>query len=124
LKQVFINILQNSIEAMPNGGEISIHIKEINDDGVIIHVIDEGIGIPEERIKRLGEPFYSTKEKGTGIGLMLSYKIIESHQGTISIMSEVGVGTTVTIYLPKVLSKQSLSNCDDKCIAIRNSSNS
>ena len=51
LKQVFINILQNSIEAMPNGGEISIHIKEINDDGVIIHVIDEGIGIPEEKLR-------------------------------------------------------------------------
>ena len=64
LKQVFINILQNSIEAMPNGGEISIHIKEINDDGVIIHVIDEGIGIPEERIKRLGEPFIVRKKKG------------------------------------------------------------
>ena len=62
LKQVFINILQNSIEAMPNGGEISIHI-EINDDGVIIHVIDEGIGIPEERIKRLGEPFIVRKKK-------------------------------------------------------------
>ena len=85
LKQVFINILQNSIEAMPDGGKISIHIKEMNEDGVIIDVVDEGIGIPEERIKRLGEPFYSTKEKGTGIGLMLSYKIIESHQGTISI---------------------------------------
>ncbi len=66
----------------------------------------KGIGIPEERIKRLGEPFYSTKEKGTGIGLMLSYKIIESHQGNISIMSEVGVGTTVTIYLPKFQSKK------------------
>ncbi len=49
---------------MPNGGEISIHIKEINDDGVIIHVIDEGIGIPEERIKRLGEPFIVRKKKG------------------------------------------------------------
>ncbi|MES9695410.1 PAS domain-containing sensor histidine kinase [Bacillus toyonensis] len=119
LKQVFINILQNSIEAMLNGGKISIHIKEIHKNGVIISVIDEGIGIPEERIKRLGEPFYSTKEKGTGIGLMLSYKIIESHQGTISIMSEVGVGTTVTIYLPKMQSKQSLSNCDDRCISIR-----
>ncbi|HFJ9451253.1 PAS domain-containing sensor histidine kinase [Bacillus tropicus] len=124
LKQVFINILQNSIEAMPDGGRISIHIKEIGKDGIIISVIDKGIGIPEERIKRLGEPFYSTKEKGTGIGLMLSYKIIESHQGKISIMSEVGVGTTVTIYLPKVQSKQSLSNCDDQCIAIRTSSNS
>lgn len=124
LKQVFINILQNSIEAMLNGGEISIHIKEIHKNGVVISVIDEGIGIPEERIKRLGEPFYSTKEKGTGIGLMLSYKIIESHQGTISIMSEVGVGTTVTIYLPKIQSKQSLSNCDDRCISIRSNINS
>ncbi|WP_142274159.1 ATP-binding protein, partial [Bacillus mycoides] len=124
LKQVFINILQNSIEAMLNGGGISIHIKEIHKNGVVISVIDEGIGIPEERIKRLGEPFYSTKEKGTGIGLMLSYKIIESHQGTISIMSEVGVGTTVTMYLPKIQSKQSLSNCDDRCISIRSNINS
>ncbi len=119
LKQVFINILQNSIEAMPDGGKIAIHIKEINDEGVIIHVIDEGIGIPEERIKRLGEPFYSTKEKGTGIGLMLSYKIIESHQGKISIMSEVGVGTTVNIYLPKAQSKKSLSNYDDRFESMR-----
>ncbi|KAB2441345.1 PAS domain-containing sensor histidine kinase [Bacillus luti] len=124
LKQVFINILQNSIEAMPAGGKISIQIKKINNEGVFIHVIDEGIGIPEERIKRLGEPFYSTKEKGTGIGLMLSYKIIESHQGTISTMSKVGVGTTVTIYLPKIQSKQSLSNCDDSCISIRSTINS
>ncbi|MGG2934017.1 ATP-binding protein [Bacillus pacificus] len=119
LKQVFINILQNSIEAMPDGGRISIHIKEIGKDGIIISVIDKGIGIPEERIKRLGEPFYSTKEKGTGIGLMLSYKIIESHQGNISIMSEVGVGTTVTIYLPKIQSKKPLSNYDDRFESIR-----
>lgn len=119
LKQVFINILQNSIEAMPDGGKITIHIKEINNEGVIIHIIDEGIGIPEERIKRLGEPFYSTKEKGTGIGLMLSYKIIESHQGNISIMSEVGVGTTVTIYLPKAQSEKSLSNYDDRFESMR-----
>lgn len=64
---------------MLNGGGILIYIKEINDDGVIIYVIDEGIGIFEERIKRLGEFFYSMKEKGIGIGLMLSYKIIESY---------------------------------------------
>lgn len=124
LKQVFINILQNSIEAMPDGGRISIHIKEIGKDGIIISVIDKGIGIPEERIKRLGEPFYSTKEKGTGIGLMLSYKIIESHQGNISIMSEVGVGTTVTIYLPKIQSKKPLSNYDDRLESIRSIINS
>ncbi|HDR5747651.1 TPA: PAS domain-containing sensor histidine kinase, partial [Bacillus anthracis] len=87
-------------------------------------VIDKGIGIPAERIKRLGEPFYSTKEKGTGIGLMLSYKIIESHQGNISIMSEVGVGTTVTIYLPKIQSKKPLSNYGDRLESIRSIINS
>ncbi|MBO1625546.1 PAS domain-containing sensor histidine kinase [Bacillus arachidis] len=110
LKQVFINILQNSIEAMPDGGEISIYVKKSERKEVIINIVDEGLGIPEERIKRLGEPFYSTKEKGTGIGLMLSYKIIESHQGRISIMSEVGVGTSVTIYLPMFQSEQVTSH--------------
>lgn len=100
LKQVFINILQNSIEAMPDGGEITITAKKANDTEVMICLSDEGIGIPEERIIKLGEPFYSTKEKGTGIGLMISYKIIERHQGRIHITSKVGVGTSVEIYLP------------------------
>ena len=68
LKQVFINILQNSIEAMPDGGRISIHIKEIGKDGIIINVIDKGIGIPEERIKRLGEPFIVRKKKVPVLG--------------------------------------------------------
>ncbi|MDM5155123.1 ATP-binding protein [Bacillus sp. DX1.1] len=107
LKQVFINIMQNSIEAMPDGGKITITVNKDDSNEVIICIADEGIGIPQERIKRLGEPFYSTKEKGTGIGLMLSYKIIESHQGRICIMSEVGVGTMVTLYFP--LSEQSES---------------
>ncbi|MGE7867567.1 ATP-binding protein [Bacillus paramycoides] len=124
LKQVFINILQNSIEAMPDGGKISIHMKEMNEDGVIIDIVDAGIGIPEERIKRLGEPFYSTKEKGTGIGLMLSYKIIESHQGAISIMSDVGVGTTVTIYLPKTQSEMYISKSENKSVIVRSIFNS
>ncbi|MED1091033.1 ATP-binding protein [Bacillus paramycoides] len=124
LKQVFINILQNSIEAMPDGGKISIHMKEMNEDGVIIDIVDEGIGIPEERIKRLGEPFYSTKEKGTGIGLMLSYKIIDSHQGAISIMSDVGVGTTVTIYLPKTQSELYISKSENKSVIVRSIFNS
>ncbi|MGF9966814.1 ATP-binding protein [Bacillus rhizoplanae] len=100
LKQVFINILQNAIEAMPNGGEIIIAAKKMNDNEVVICISDEGIGIPEERIIKLGEPFYSTKEKGTGLGLMISYKIIESHQGRIHITSKVGIGTSVEIYLP------------------------
>ena len=79
LKQVFINILKNSIEAMPNGGMIEVRGKVKEKDQVSICFIDQGSGIPENRIPTLGEPFYTTKEKGTGLGLMTSYKIIERH---------------------------------------------
>jgi two-component system, sporulation sensor kinase E len=101
IKQVFINVLNNSIEAMPDGGVIVI---EMFADGpnVVLRFSDKGVGIPEERIPRLGEPFYTTKEKGTGLGLMVSYKIIENHRGRMSIKSELGRGTTVDIYLPAV----------------------
>ncbi|PGM59674.1 PAS domain-containing sensor histidine kinase [Bacillus cereus] len=100
LKQVFYSILQNSIEAIPNGQEIIISVKKHNSTEVKISILDKGVGIPSERIKRLGEPFYSTKEKGTGVGLMMSYRIIESHGGKISIKSQVGKGTTVTLFFP------------------------
>lgn len=100
LKQVFNSILQNSIEAIQNGQEIVISVKKHNSTEVKICILDKGVGIPSERIKRLGEPFYSTKEKGTGVGLMMSYRIIESHGGKISIKSQVGKGTTVTLFFP------------------------
>ncbi|HHT7237299.1 MULTISPECIES: PAS domain-containing sensor histidine kinase [Bacillus] len=100
LKQVFYSILQNSIEAIQNGQEIIISVKKHNSNEVKISILDKGIGIPSERIKRLGEPFYCTKEKGTGVGLMMSYRIIESHGGKISIKSQVGKGTTVTLFFP------------------------
>jgi len=100
LKQVFFNILQNSIEAIQNGQEITINVKKHNSTEVMICISDKGVGIPPERIKRLGEPFYSTKEKGTGVGLMISYQIIESHGGKINIRSQVGKGTTVIVFLP------------------------
>ncbi|MFB5253897.1 ATP-binding protein [Bacillus mycoides] len=100
LKQVFLNILQNSIEAIQNGQDIIINVKKHNSTEVMICIADKGVGIPPERINRLGEPFYSTKEKGTGIGLMISYRIIESHGGKISIRSQVGKGTSVTLFLP------------------------
>ncbi len=61
---------------------------------------DEGCGIPKERLQRLGEPFYSSKEKGTGLGLMICYKIIEEHKGEIVIDSEEDKGTIVDIWLP------------------------
>ncbi|WP_240948476.1 PAS domain S-box protein [Bacillus sp. RO1] len=100
LKQVFINILKNAIEVMPSGGTVSVDIKTIADEQVLISFRDEGIGIPEDKLKKLGEPFYTTKERGTGLGLMVSYKIVEEHNGTIEVSSEVGKGTTFHIKLP------------------------
>jgi two-component system sporulation sensor kinase A len=100
LKQVFINVLKNAIESMPNGGSMQIQVEESIHKQLLIRFKDEGHGIPKERLKRLGEPFYTTKEKGIGLGLMVSYKIIENHQGNIRIDSEVNRGTTVDILLP------------------------
>lgn len=69
-------------------------------DHILIRGIDQGEGIPEDRISKLGEPFYTTKEKETGLGLMVSCKIIKDHQGSIQLMGQVGQGTTVEIVLP------------------------
>ncbi|OZI10523.1 hypothetical protein CEW92_16395 [Bacillaceae bacterium SAS-127] len=99
IKQVVINLIKNALEAMPKGGVITITTKHDN-NRVILELIDEGVGIQKDRIARLGEPFYSNKEKGTGLGLMVSFKIIQNHKGTISFESEEGKGTKVMISLP------------------------
>lgn len=99
LKQVVINILKNAIEAMTEGGIIEILMK-VDDNKIIIQFIDQGCGISEDRIALLGEPFYTTKEKGTGLGLMVSQKIIEAHQGSLKIKSQIDIGTTVELILP------------------------
>ncbi|MCM3024953.1 PAS domain-containing sensor histidine kinase [Heyndrickxia ginsengihumi] len=101
MKQVFINMIKNAIEVMPNGGKIEITIRYDEREQMIHTMIrDEGDGIPPDKIAKLGEPFYTTKERGTGLGLMISYKIIKEHRGRINVESEVGVGTTFHIYLP------------------------
>ncbi|KYD31682.1 PAS domain S-box protein [Parageobacillus toebii] len=100
LKQVFINILKNAIEVMPKGGEVTVRINRLDDSHIRISITDQGCGIPQDKIKKLGQPFYTTKERGTGLGLMVSYKIIEEHQGKIDVESEVDVGTTFHITLP------------------------
>lgn len=100
LKQVMINIIQNAMEAMPNGGEISVNTLSIEKNRFILSISDQGCGIPEDRIPRLGEPFYSNKEKGTGLGLMICYQIIEKHRGSIHVKSKLNEGTTFEITLP------------------------
>jgi len=99
LKQVFINLLKNSIEAMPSGGSVRVEAR-LYVDTVKISLRDNGTGIPQDRLAFLGEPFYTTKEKGTGLGLMMCFKIIETHQGAIDIQSRVHEGTDVKITLP------------------------
>lgn len=99
MRQVFINLLKNSIEAMPKGGEITVQLKRI-EDNICIRFIDQGCGISQEQLSRLGQPFFTTKETGTGLGMMISQRIIQTHGGTMQIESQEGKGTTVEIWLP------------------------
>jgi len=102
LKQVFINVLKNGIEAMPEGGSILIRVMKPEAAHIIVAIIDEGIGIPEDMIPKLGDPFFTGKETGTGLGIMVSQRIIQSHHGTMNIRSAVGEGTEVTLTLPAI----------------------
>lgn len=99
VRQVFINILKNGIEAMPGGGSIFI-IAKVENNNVRIQFRDEGVGMTKEQLDRLGHPYYSTKEKGTGLGMMISYDIVQRMRGRINVESEAGKGTTFTILLP------------------------
>ncbi|WP_147535184.1 PAS domain S-box protein [Bacillus marasmi] len=99
LKQVLLNVLRNAMESLEENGTVHISSK-IEDRYVCIIIQDNGCGISKERLSKIGEPFYSTKEKGTGLGLMTSINIIEEHFGKIEIESEEDIGTTVKILLP------------------------
>ena len=100
LMQVFVNIIKNSIEANnKNKGNIIIN-EELKGRKVFISITDNGIGINKEVLEKLGEPFYTTKKNGTGLGVSLSYEIISAHDGSINYSSEYNEGTTVQIKLP------------------------
>ncbi|MEM2130074.1 MAG: histidine kinase N-terminal 7TM domain-containing protein [Candidatus Bathyarchaeia archaeon] len=105
MKRVFINIIKNSIEAMPNGGKIIIKSYE-KSDILKIEISDTGKGIPGEIMKNLWKPLVTTKAKGMGFGLAICKRIVEAHKGTIFLESIVGKGTSVTIILPKTLNKK------------------
>ncbi|HFK1721416.1 two-component sensor histidine kinase [Bacillus thuringiensis] len=102
LKQVLLNIIKNGIESMPEGGEIHIRAYQKTKGHLCISVEDQGFGIENEKLEKIGKAFYTTKENGTGLGLMITYKIIKEHQGSITIQSSLGVGTKVEIFLPTV----------------------
>jgi two-component system sporulation sensor kinase B len=92
LRQALINIGKNAIEAMPGGGVLQFSLKKVN-ESALLTVSDTGVGMTMEQINRLGTPYYSTKEKGTGLGTMVSFGIIKKMQGKIEIKSEPGEGT-------------------------------
>ena len=104
LREVFINIMNNAMDAMYEGGRLSFRTWQ-NEGNVLIGISDTGEGMPEEVRRRVFEPFYTTKrEKGSGLGMSVSYGIIERHGGRIEVKSEVGKGTTFTISLPITIS--------------------
>jgi two-component system NtrC family sensor kinase len=117
IQQVFINLLLNAIDAMPQGETLTVS-SGIDGEMIAIRFTDAGIGIPEENLQKIFDPFFTTKEqgKGTGLGLSVSYGIIERHRGKLEVKSEVGNGTTFTVKLPI---KEIVSEAEEK----RNPSN-
>ena len=104
IRQVFLNIILNAIQAMPDGGELDISTRRLISEvveGVEVTIRDTGVGIPKEEIADIFQPFFTTKEEGTGLGLAISYGIIKEHNGDIEVTSEVGQGTTFRIFLPE-----------------------
>ncbi|RSK26647.1 PAS domain S-box protein [Bacillus sp. HMF5848] len=101
LKQVFINLIKNGMEAMPDGGDIIIQLEiDTTNKYYIVTITDTGCGIPKDILEIIKTPFYTTKEEGTGLGLVITEKIIQDHKGELEIVSELNKGTTIRISLP------------------------
>lgn len=129
LVQVFNNLIINAVQAMPKGGTIKIKVENIDtqrecdcplEEGVCLKIIieDHGIGISQEHLKKIFDPYFTTKGQGGGLGLSISYSIIKKHGGHIYVKSEIGVGTTLYIYLPvsqkEIMGKPFLREIKDK----------
>ncbi|WP_374049757.1 ATP-binding protein [Neobacillus sp. PS3-34] len=102
LNQALINIMKNAIESMPNGGIVWITCTSTDDGYIKINIKDQGIGMTKKQIDRLGAPFYSLKESGTGLGTMVSFQIVRSFKGKIQVNSEKDIGTEFIILLPQI----------------------
>jgi PAS domain S-box-containing protein len=107
LRQMLINLVKNAMAAMPDGGSIHMSTK-CADDNIHISVDDTGVGIPEDMIHKIFEPYFTTKVDGTGLGLTMAYKVVKEHGGDIRVQSESGKGTCFTITLPVMRRAQKL----------------
>ncbi len=100
IKQALLNIIFNGLDAMPNGGTLSIKTEITNNNHLIIYISDTGCGISKEDLRHIFDPFFTKKDEGTGLGLAITYRIITNHGGTIEAESEIRKGTTFIITLP------------------------
>ncbi len=100
MQQVLVNLIKNAMQATSRGGMLTLQTGEGSDGDVWVSVADTGGGIPQEQISRIFEPFYTTKKKGTGLGLMIVQRIVRAHGGKIEVESRAGKGTTFRIWLP------------------------
>jgi PAS domain S-box-containing protein len=100
LHQALMNVVLNACQAMPGGGRVAIATRQPQPASVVVRLADEGVGIPSADLDRIFKLYYTTKPGGSGIGLAVAYRIIQLHDGTIDVVSEVGRGTTVSIRLP------------------------
>ncbi len=99
MQLVFIHLIKNALEAMPEGGELKILLE--SEDGILVRILDSGPGIPQAYLKKVTEPFFTTKTYGSGLGLSVAKKIVEMHGGTLSLLPAEPVGTEVRVYLPQ-----------------------
>ncbi len=108
LQQIFLNLVNNAFAAMSDGGRLDIKVSPQPPDAILLQVTDDGCGIPPGDLKRIFEPFFSTKKKkgGTGLGLSITYGLVRELEGRISVQSEVGKGTSFTISLPTQLKQR------------------
>jgi signal transduction histidine kinase len=108
LKQAFLNLLLNALDAMPGGGALTLSTRNGRRQNVVIQIADTGVGISKECLANIFEPFYTTKKTGSGVGLGLSvvYGIIRDHKGSIKVDSTVGQGTVFTVQLPAVKAEE------------------
>ncbi len=107
IKQAFLNIIKNAIQAMPNGGKLIIKTEQ-KDNMVIVSIADNGEGMDASTQEKIFEPHFTTKDTGSGLGLTLVYKIIKEHKGDISISSKKGEGTIINFLFPGILDKEKL----------------
>jgi signal transduction histidine kinase len=99
MKQALLNIVKNALAAMPDGGVLTV-VSQFKDGLVALKISDTGSGISKERIQKIFEPYFTTKDNGSGLGLTLVYKVVKEHGGEIHVHSKENIGTTFTILLP------------------------